>query len=216
MRSDKECDPPSEVSPLNRFKKSMEIDYEKWHDGVGYDVEAIHKSSPQERIEIEKLLINRTPIDWRDIEALSELKSRSGHNVLKAAFLDGSITIRLAVIRYSPGLVDDAGRVTTLIQALRSATLYAGLSQALDLVEEFHPPEVVQELLFGLLKREGDVATLFAAMLFFIYGKAESSFDMKKRPFYLRFNTEDAEKRRLAFLELCNVIGIEGKKYLTA
>jgi len=26
-----------QVSPLQRFEKSMDIDYEKWHDGKGYE-----------------------------------------------------------------------------------------------------------------------------------------------------------------------------------
>jgi hypothetical protein len=38
-------------------------------------------------------------------------------------------------------------------------------------------------------KREGDVAVLFAAMLFYLYGKAKELFDMKQRPFFLLFNT---------------------------
>ena len=66
----------------------------------------------------------------------------------------------------------------------------------------------------GLLRREGDVAVLYAAMLFYIYGKADEPFDMKQRPFFLRFNTENKEERMQAFMELCEKLGINPKKYL--
>ncbi|MFO1497686.1 MAG: hypothetical protein U1G07_04715, partial [Verrucomicrobiota bacterium] len=36
-------------SPLQRFQNSLTIDYEKWHDGIGYDLEALRAASPEER-----------------------------------------------------------------------------------------------------------------------------------------------------------------------
>ena len=60
----------------------MMINYEKWHDGVGYDIEAVREAKPDERDEIEKLLINRNPLDWRDIEALAALGSTNSRKAL--------------------------------------------------------------------------------------------------------------------------------------
>ena len=51
----------------------MVIDYEKWHDGVGYDLDAIREASQDERQAIEILLFNRGTRDWRDVEALAAL-----------------------------------------------------------------------------------------------------------------------------------------------
>jgi hypothetical protein len=51
----------------------MAIDYEKWHDGIGYDIDAIKLASPAERKTIERILIAHTPRDWRDIEALAQI-----------------------------------------------------------------------------------------------------------------------------------------------
>ena len=31
-----------------RFLDSLNIDYSKWHDGVGYDLDALRKLSPDE------------------------------------------------------------------------------------------------------------------------------------------------------------------------
>ena len=83
-----------------------------------------------------------------------------------------------------------------------------------DEIESHQPPEVVNELLRGLLEREGDVAVHFAAMLFFIHGKADTPFDIEQRPFFLRFNTNVASDRRRVFRELCKVIGVNPCEYL--
>ena len=202
------------VSPLLRFEKSMEIDYEKWHDGIGYDIDAIRSASPTVRKEIEQMLINHSPRDWRDIEALAEIDTVSARKAMKNAMKDPNPDVRVAVTRFAPNLVTKSERSQSLIKALQSAEIFSGLSQALDDVEEYHPPEVKEELIKGLLSRGGDVAVLFAAMLFYIYGKATEPFDMKQRPFFLRFNTENREERVRAFQELCKQLNIDSEKYL--
>ena len=200
-------------SPLNRFKKSMAIDYEKWHDGIGYDLEALNEATPEERNTIVNMLISRD-LDWRDIEALAALDTYQSREVLLAAVSSGSSAVQIAVLRYAPELVDEDERTKLIVSALRSAVIYGGLSQALHEVETHHPPEVVNELLRGLLQREGDIAVHFAAMLFFIQGKADAPFDTEQRPFFLRFNTPVLADRRKVFRELCKVIGVNPRKYL--
>jgi hypothetical protein len=97
---------------------------------------------------------------------------------------------------------------------LQHAEIFGGLSQVLDDIEEYQPTEVKEALITGLLTREGDVAVLFAAMLFYLYGKAEVAFDMEQRPFFLLFNTENREERVQAFQELCKQLNISPEKYL--
>ena len=164
------------VSPLQRFAKSMEIDYEKWHDGVGYDIDAIKMASPTELKEIEQILIQHKPLDWRDIEALAQIHTKSARGTIKKALDDSNPAVRIAVKRFAPNLVTDNKRSQSLVQALQSAEIFGGLSQALDDIEEYHPNEVKEALLEGLLSREGEVAVLFAAMLFYIYGKGNGAF----------------------------------------
>jgi hypothetical protein len=96
-------------------------------------------------------------------------------------------------------LVTNSERSQSIIKALQHAELFSGLSQVLDDIEEYHPTEVKEALIAGLLNREGEVALLFAGMLFHLYGKAEEPFDMEQRPFFLRFNTENIEERVQAF-----------------
>ena len=205
----------SSVSPLRRFEKSMEIDYEKWHDGIGYDIDAIRLASQTEREAIEQMLIHHNPRDWRDIEALAEIDTKTARETIKNAIKDPNPDVRVAVARFAPNLVTNSERSQSIIKALQHAEIFGGLSQVLDDIEEYHPSEVKEALVTGLLSRGGDVAVLFAAKLFYLYGKAKEPFDMKQRPFFLRFNTENREERVQAFRELCKQLKINPEKYLT-
>lgn len=194
--------------------KSMVMDFDKWHDGIGYDIDAIKAASPTERATIEQTLISHTPRDWRDIEALAQINTEKAREVLKQAINDPDPDVRVAVTRYSSGLVSDNARTRSIVDGLKNAEVFGGLSQVLDDVETYHPEEVKEALIEGLLKRSGDVAVPFAAMLFYIFGKADEPFDMAQRPFFLRFNTEDRAERETVFVELCMKLGINSEKYL--
>ena len=205
---------PNQPSPLQRFEKSMVINYEKWHDGIGYDLEAIEEASEQECVAIEQMLIRHRPRDWRDIEALAKIGTESAREAIKSAIKNSDPEVRIAVTTYAPELVKESDRIQSVTDALEHAEVFSGLSRMLDDVEEFHPPEVKEALIKGLLSREGEVATLFAGMLFYLYGKADEAFDWSQRPFFLRFNTEKREERLQAFKELCIKLNIDPQKYL--
>ena len=211
-----DSDISSSVSPLQRFEKSMEVDYEKWHDGIGYDIDAIRLASPTERKAIEQILIHHSPRDWRDIEALAEIDTESARETIKNAMEDPNPDVRVAVARFAPNLVTNSERSQSIIKALQHAELFSGLSQVLDDIEEYHPIEVKEALIAGLLNREGEVAVLFAGMLFYLYGKAEEPFDMEQRPLFLQFNTENKEQRVQAFRELCKQLNINPEEFLAA
>jgi hypothetical protein len=116
------------------------------------------------------------------------------------------------VTRYAPQLIPDATRVASLVEALKTAVAYGGLTQALEEVLECHPPEVMDALLRGLLEREGEVAVHFAARLFYLHGKADEPFDWNHRPFFLRFHTEDRAERLAVYRELCAILEIEPER----
>ena len=48
-----------------------------------------------------------------------------------------------------------------------------------------------------------------AFLLAFIHGKATEPFDMDRRSFFLRFNTEDPAGREAAFRDMCQELGID-------
>jgi hypothetical protein len=192
----------------------MVLDYDKWHDGVGYDLDALREASPAERGVIESMLLRRSPLEWRDVEALALLDTPRAREALRAAMQNGDAEVRAAVTRAAPHLVSQETRTASLVAALRTATFYGGLAQTLWDVEDFHPPPVVDALLSGALAREGDAAVHFAAMLFFLHGKSSEPFDLNHRPLFLRFNTSDRERRVAAFRDLCAAIGVDANPYL--
>ena len=194
-------------SAIARFERSLFIGYEQWHDGVGYDVQALRELTSEQRRGIEARLV--PPDGWRDVEALAvlaSLGSDSARTELRRVAGAGSSEVRLAVLRYAPKLVDDAARTTALVEALDSATAFDSFTTTLEQVAAFHPRPVIDALWRGLETRQGDVAMHYAAMLAFLHGKADSSFDWTLRPLFLEFKTEDSTARSAAVRKLRTLV----------
>lgn len=205
--------PTTPTAALRRFESSMAIDYSSWREGIGYDLDAIRDASPEERLQIETVLLNQE-IGWRDVEALATLNTPNAVGALKKAAKSGDPEVQTAVMQYAPGLFSDSEKIDALVDALRTAAAFYGLSSTLDEVEDFHPPEVIAELLRGAAHRDGETAVHYAAMLYFLYGIAAEAFDWDHRPFFLRFNTSDASEREAVFRELCANIGVDPAPFL--
>ncbi len=192
---------------VQQFAKSMAMDYEKWHDGIGYDMDLYRGATSEQKERMEELVLQSSDRDWRYVEALSIIDTPRARAALREAAKSRDDKVRMAVIRYAPEMMPEEERIESLVQTLRSADLYGGLSQALDEVEDFHPPQIVEELLRGVLAREGDAAVHFAAMLMYIHREAKEPFDWELRPWFLKFNTEDERERKSLYEELCRRIG---------
>lgn len=190
------------ATPLDRFRDSMVITYERWHDGIGYDMDALDAMDRDEHLAAEGLLLARGALDWRDVEAMARLDTPACRDVLRRALVEGRAEIRLAVMRYAPGLLTPASRTATLVAALATAAPFDGLSQAIDQAVAWHPPEVIDALWHGLGAREGAVAVHFAALLAYLHGRADSIFDLSQRPLFLSFNTPDPARRAAAVAAL--------------
>ena len=208
--------PSGPQSALTRFLQSMEMNYEKWHDGTGYDLDILKTATPEELTQIEDFLIARQVVDWRDVEALAALDTPRARDLLRKTLKGRNRELATAVTDYAPHLVSEKEQAQTLVAALQETDSYTGLVQALLQVEDFHPPEVVDTLFRGVLSRDGETAVHFAAMLMFVHGKADSSFDWSQRPFFLKFHTEVPAEREALFGELCEKIGMNGTRYLAA
>lgn len=206
--------PPKPPTLVDHFRESMVMNYERWHDGIGYDLDLLKRAAPEELAEIENLLVSRGVSDWRDVEALAALNSPRAGVLLLDTLKRGKRELAVAVLRYAPNLVSETDRTATLVAALEQCDFYSGLTQTLREVETFHPPQVIAALLRGALARNGDVAVHFAAMLMFLHGKTSSAFDWDHRPFFLKFNTDDRGAREQVFRELCAKIGVEPGTHL--
>lgn len=199
----------SDTPAVRRFRQSMEIDYRKWHDGVGYDISVIQTAAPADRAQIEAILVARGVRDWRDVEALAALGSPRAQSMLKSALRSDDHSIAIAVLDYSGNLIPESERTAALVAALENGQIGKGLAEALRAAEKFHPPEVVDALLRGILKRKE--ALLFAGTVMYIHGLAKSSYDNDLRPAYIRFAGPEKQQ---AFRELCGRIGVDPDRYL--
>jgi hypothetical protein len=150
---------------------------------------------------------------WREVESLAAQHTRTARQELRRILKrPGSHESKMAILICAPRLVSGKRRLQVLCEALRESVIYGGLTQALDLAAEFHPPEVVTELWRGLEHREGEVAVHFAALLAYIHGLAKEPFDWDLRPFFLRFRTEDPAERARQIAELRRRIAQKNRK----
>jgi hypothetical protein len=199
---------------LRRFLDSMVIDYEKWHDGIGYDLDALDALTPDERRSVEAMLLGREP-DWRSLEALARLDTPRARAAITAALRHPDHEVRLAAARWAPpGAESDEDRTASLVDALGRAEPFAGLPATLDAVAAHHPPPVIDALLRGALHRPGAAAVHYAAMLLYLHGEAAEPFDWNHRPFFLRFDATDRAERERAFTELCERIGVDVRRFI--
>lgn len=199
---------------MKRFLASMEIDFEKWHDGIGYNLTALDEMTKTDQDKIVEMLSTNLNDPWRTFEVLQHVNTPKALAIINNALTHPSLQVRIAASRFAKGA--DKERERVLIEALRKSDIYSGLSQALDQVETFHPQGIVEALLLGLLTRGDSGAVNFAGMLLFIHGKADSSFDWDRRPLFLRFDTNDIKERIEAFVEICGIISVNPKPYLNA
>jgi hypothetical protein len=193
---------------IESFRRSMRLDFETWKEGTEYDIALIQEATPAELLELEQLILNHSPRNWRDVQALVALDSPRTRPTLLSLLDDPNPEVRAAVLRFAPAFVDHPTRVRVLIQNIQSAEPFLGLSATVDLIADFHPPEIIDALLGACLSRSGDIACLLGALLLFIHGKAESPLAMEHRPFWLQLNTDNAAQRRRILSELCKRIGV--------
>jgi hypothetical protein len=190
-----------------RFEDSLRLDYERWHDGVPIDLDALAALAGEERASAEARLLGGQ-LTWREVQALAVLDTPAARAALREV-LDGSDhQARMAVVRHAPSLLEDGELDAQLVAGLASASIGDGLTSVLDLVEAHHPPVVLDALLAGARDRPGDVAVHLAALADFLLGPATEAFDWDHRPFYLRFHAlPGSGERQEVFAELLTRCG---------
>jgi hypothetical protein len=189
------------------FRASMHIDFGKWHDGIGYDLDALRAATDTERATV--LVYLAPPSGWRDVEALAVIDSNEARAAMRMAMHFANAEVRGALLRYAPSVATDDERTAMLVQSLQHGVFFEDLTSALGLTETFHPPRVIHALLRGLFVRPPDIAPHYAAMLAFLYGKAPTAFDWDMRPLFLEFSSEDSVERERAFVRLCALLEID-------
>jgi hypothetical protein len=191
----------------------MKIDYMKWHEGVGYDLEALRALSPEERSRVEDILTAHPCEDWRDVEALAELGSQKAQSALQNAINSSNYEVRIAATERlaKSGNISEGDVEKILIETIPAVTILNGQTSTLRLAENYPTPAVRQILLWCSLNGNDDIRVHAAALIYYLYGIAKTSFDWNFRAFYLRFGEKTFARRKLAFLEMCDTIHVDPK-----
>jgi len=169
---------------------------EKWREGISFDLAALKNVTDWERASLVKTLQERLDAvgDWREIQALGEIGTTDAKEAIRRAIEHGSPETCLYAAEQLAKMNETEHLEHAIIEALRKASLFGGLSQALDMAEE-NPSPLIQETLLDLALNG-------------LGGKAEEVFDWNHRPFFLRFGDNDRNIQIEAYKELCARLGV--------
>ena len=187
------------------------MDYAKWHDGVGYDLDVLRKLSIDEKEKVEDVLITHGVRDWRDIEALAEIGSEKALSAIKSALQSDKYEVRIKAIESlsEKKVAGEKEIETVLVETIPLVSILNGQTFTLRLAEKYPTSEVKRALLWCTLHGNDDMRVHAAALIYYLYGIATSSFDWNYRPFYLRFGDKNLSNRKLAYDELCDKIQVD-------
>lgn len=192
-------------SRVDRFRDGFRMDFDRWHDGDGHDLDLLEGASADELAAMEAAVRQHAPRDARDVEALAAFAARgsvSAVDALREAFEGGDARVRTAVLWHAPERVPDEARLRFLSDALASARIMDGLGTVLDLLREGVPGELLPVLWREVERREGTEAFHLAALILVAHGHGDPELDPDWRPLLLRFHTADPGERRAAVEEL--------------
>lgn len=189
----------------------MVIGYEEWHEGTPYDLDALAELGPAERSDVEETLLSRAASDWRDVQALDVLGTPRALEALEGVLSSKEVVIRLEAAERlrRRKLLGESQFEALVVESLAEATILNGMTRALGLAQKHPTPAVLKQLFACAEGGNEDIRCHAAALLHYLFGFAKSSFDWDKRPFYLRFASDDPTERRAAYLELCCELGLD-------
>lgn len=187
----------------SRFQASRVMDFEKWHDGIGYDLDALDNLTPEERRAVEAELTSGIA-GWRDLEALHRLGTPEAIAAIEDARKSGDIELRLAALRYgsAPDVDMAEGAILEALGSFPVNTL------AIELAVSYMTPDIVEALRRCVRECTGTEAYLAAAALLVMHGKLESIHSWNRREFLLRFVEAPSPDRAAAYDELSAEIGV--------
>jgi hypothetical protein len=195
----------------SKFMASLELDYERWHDGEGYDLEALARIDASERGDVVWELARREAT-WREIEALEQIDIPPAFMAIKRALRDStSIDTRLAAAEALANIKKLEEPVDAVLarEIRRLDGIEDGCTRALLMAEE-HPTEVVKQALLAASLNRTESAMHCAGVLCYLTGVAKEAFDWDLRPLFLRLGPEEPEHdRRAAFNELCALVKMQ-------
>ena len=195
----------------SKFMASLELDYDRWHDGDGYDLEALAGIDKSERGDVVWELARRDAT-WREIEALEQIDIPPAFMAIKRALSDSEwIDTRLAAAEALAKLekLDEPVDEVLAREIRKLDDTEDGCTRALLMAEE-HPTEAVKKALLAASLKRTESAMHCAGVLCYLAGVGKEPFDWDLRPLFLRLGPEEPEDdRSAAFKELCELVKLQ-------
>jgi hypothetical protein len=190
-----------------RFWRSTRIGYMEWHDGIGYDLDALGEMTAEERAETVRTLRGR-PQDWRDVEAYGSVDTSEARAALRDALRSERAETRLHAATKLHDLGERISLQEVVVRELSRVTIADGMTVALRIAARVPTPDVRRALLAGAGRRP-EVAFHYAMLLCSLTGVSDSHEFGERRPLFLRLGERATpEDRRAAFAELCQLTGM--------
>lgn len=201
--------PPGDDAAWERFLAGLRIDYERWHDGVGFDLASIPALSPLQQRRAVDLLRTRE-LTWRELDALAQLDTPEAWEAIDEAVNDPQSTMlrfRAASLQAEHGRRSDLSDV--IVRELkRMERSDEGETAVLLAAREHDSPRVRMGLLWASWNRT-PCAPNAAALLLFLTGHAADPLALEHRDIVLGLGPhENSFVRGAAMEKLERLVGI--------
>ena len=199
---------PSEAYQL--FLDSMIMNFDRWHDGTGYDLQALKRLEPEEQASIEELLIAnlKQAGDWRDVNALAALGTDSARRAVDKARFHNNTKVRNYALRIALNNQNPKDKTKKDIAELEEQVIRAVEQGDYQMAEYMPNLQVKKALLNSILEIDREKRVSAAALLMYLCGQAPEPFDWSQRPFFLRFGEENPKALQLVWEELRKRTGL--------
>ncbi|MBX3112351.1 MAG: hypothetical protein KF857_10120 [Fimbriimonadaceae bacterium] len=181
---------------FKRFRDSMVMDYEKWHDGTGYDLDAIAEFDDQDRRDCEAVLVPRAGQDWRDLEALERLGTPKAVEAILRVRQSPDPETRLRAHDYGPAPTQ-AEWDAVLAYAWPHVEPFSGLTVAQRCSID-HPSKAVVQAIWKQVRQPSKNAYHAAETLCLIAGVIAHEFDFTYRDTFLALEHAKGPEREAA------------------
>ena len=190
-----------------RFMESTKGSYERWHEGIPYDLDALRQMTAAEQANVVRQLRSQPRQDWRDVEAFQIVATTEALEALHDCLGASSAEARL----HAADKLHELGRMPTIsdfvANELRRVVIVDGMVWALRLAVRF-PTDQIKRTLLEEARRRPEVGVHYAATLCFITGVTKTDFDWSMRPFFLRFGEHNRPEDRARSSELSRMTGM--------
>jgi hypothetical protein len=198
--------PPRESASAKAWKKfesSMVIGFDQWHDGLGYDLDALNELDEKDRRRAESLLASRlqgSGAGWRDVEAMAALDTPGAKAALKAALKHSSREVRMQAAEYAEEPKTGAALEQEIVSALRSGQQGSAELRALDQAA-WNPSPAVRDALLWAAKRGPDIMRVNAAMVLLEHYCGVKDV-WGERPWVLKLIEDSRDEQKAAYQKL--------------